>query len=454
MSKNAVPQVAANSIESLAAPYLLGKKKFNELNLRTLQGVEVAKYCLSHNNAFIKELDPKNPTHISLLQSWITPSVQYPNALGNYKIISKYIKSTALLDHYLYLKFGQSKSEQKDVSILKSFNNNIVIGYRYKTRKGETLAYFDKALGVPTVLTIAADLKVKIINSQKLVESIDINTMSVDLRITVEFIDNKVSKVLRDSLLGFLKAHELSYYELSQYYSLISEQAISTLNKDFEEAGLLVSYLNIIDITIPNNTNEMFERQYFALAEEERVKDFEFRMEKESLDLYERKAEIHSKYPEFPITLTESEKDFALNRYLKRVGRYKELTADIQSDELAEKGKQATGTFTKTNKEKVVEPEAPSMPRSVNAFRVTWIVLLIVALIVSSILFVVSVGAALIAYGVTILIFGILLAVKLGTFKAGKQAAQAYKEYDKQTEIYNNESAAYLENEIDKKVNK
>lgn len=430
--------VTSNNIQDLALPYMERQKDFADLaELKEPRDLEIALFCLEHKRNFLAELSLDKASHMKILKNFVNKN--YPN----YLILSRYnLECEDLLSIYLYRKFVEATKEKKGISVMRSYEKKTVLCYRYETKKGETIAYFDKMLGVPTVLKVTADLKIKIVGSEKLLKAIDVEVNMIDLGLAGNYIDTIVGKNLRDIILNYVQKNDLTYYLMPQHYTTIGEEVKQTLNKTLGDAGLEICDLNILDITIPNNTNEMFERQFFAIAEAERVKDYEYRMENAALDLYAKKAEIHSKYPEFPVTLTESEKDFALNRYLKRIGVNTDLSADIESDELADREKQGTGTLTKT---KMAEPIAPKEPKKPNAFRKVFLSFLSICLVVSIVLLIVKLPVGLIFLGATVLLFGILASVKWNALKVGRSESKAYNEYKKQYEDYKAEYALYLE---------
>ena len=431
--------VISNNVQDLASPYIERQKDFIDLaELKEARDLEIALFCLEHKSNFLSELNINKPSHMKILKNYVNKNY------SNYLMLPRYnLECEDLLGIYLYKKFIEATKEKKTISVMRSYEKKTVLCYRYETKKGETIAYFDKMLGVPTVLKVTADLKIKIVGPERLMKAIDVEVEMIDLNLTENYIDTIVGKNLRDIILNYLQKNDLTYYLMPQHYTPIGEEVKKKLNESLTDAGLEICDLNILDITIPNNTNEMFERQFFAIAEAERVKDYEYRMENAALDLYEKKAEIHNKYPDFPVTLTESEKDFALNRYLKRIGVNTDLTADIENDTLATRERQGTGTLTKA---KMVEPIAPKEPKKPNAFRKIFIISLAICSIVSLIMLIVNVPVGLICLGVTVLLFGVLTSAKWNALKNGKSETKAYNEYKKQYEDYKAEYALYLEN--------
>lgn len=155
-------------------------------------------------------------------------------------------------------------------------------------------------------------------------------------------------------------------------------------------------------------------------------------MESASLKFYEQKAAIHEKYPEFPITLTETEKDFALERYLKRIGKENSHTEDIVEESLEKRDTDLKGSLTKTTLKMPVAPEEPPKSKTLAIF----ISLFAAAVVVAGLLFIASKVAGFIALGVVILGFGLYATFAFDKLKKSGVADKRHKEYQRQYEEY------------------
>ena len=414
-------------IKEAAGAYLSGEKPFLSLDLKDTRGREIALYCLTRNTLFLKQLDKTTPVHLSLLANWIDRD--YSNFIHIY---NNKLSTTALLERYLYRKFKATIPNNSDISIMYSLNGKILVSYRYSTKRGETVSYFDTSLGVPTPLTVTANLRTKIVDADSFIKSLDYHISILDLPLAYEKINTTVGKTIRNVLLDFIIEKDLSYYQLPQYYSEINSKIITELNQNCAEMGLEIADFNILDIAIPNNTQEMFERQYFAISEAKKVKEYEYALEESALILYEKKAEIHNKYPDFPVSLTEAEKDFALNRYLNRNGIDTALSAEIRSKALANPDEQPEGTLT-TAKTTKTQPSAESH------FKTIYFTLFLLALFASCLSCIGSVAAGLIAIGFTVLLFGIIAIVAYPRFLDKKKETDR-QGYIKQLNINQNDN--------------
>lgn len=353
-------------IAEQARPYLTHKKSLNELDYENANHVKIAIYCLNANPTMARDLDLNNSKELAILKIWIN------NDYSNYLLcIKNKIDHIDLLTMYIVEKLLKTlESSNESVALLLSYDKRLLINYQYETKNGEAISYFDKNLGIPTSLVAKANLKLKLIDAQKLVESIDVALKLIDMSLVSSFIVGIINRILRDEILNFINSKGLSFYDLPQYYTEINDGVYEKLSKHFSECGLKLTDFSLYDVSVPNNTDKLLRDQYFAIYESERIKEHEYKMEKQALDLYERKAAIHSKYPDFPITLTEAEKDFALNRYLMRIGQNTSLTADIKDEVLEVRKVENKGTVTAERK--IAAPAVPSIIKKSNKPRLIY----------------------------------------------------------------------------------
>lgn len=401
-----------------ARPYLEHKKSLSALDARKKTDMEIVNFCLKSVPSMVTEFNLENTNELSMLLQWVT------NDYSNYLICAKNgVTHIALLTLYVWKKMQATMSKDANMSLISSFDNKMVVQYHYETKQGETISYFDKVLGVPTSLVAVADMKLKLINAQKLVEKIDIDIRYIDAAIVSNFITATLCCIVRDDILSFISQNDASFYDLPHYYTAINQKILESLKTAFGSCGLEPTYFALTDISVPNNTDKLLQNQFFAIAEAERIKAFEQRMEKASLDLYERKAEIHSKYPEFPLTLTETEKDLALNRYLKRIGQNTALKAEIKEKQIPQRVKEKSGTVTVEH-----TAPAPTFVEKNHKFRNVFIIISVVLLVFSFSMFALSIVAGLATLGSSILVCGLTAVFGYKKLKYGEQTVTTLKE--------------------------
>ncbi len=402
-------------IAEQARPFLEHRRRLSDLDFENANNVEIAIYCLNANPTMARDLDVNDPRGLAILKIWVRKD--YSNYL---LCINNNVNHIELLTLYIIGKLYKTLGTGNEgISLLASYDKKLLINYQYETKSGETISYFDKNLGVPTALVAKANLRLKLVNAQVLVNRIDIALRYLDMALVTNFITGIINKNMRDTILSFINSNELSFYDLPQYYTDINQAVFAKLSAQFAECGLALTEFTLSDISVPNNTDKLLRDSFFAISEAERMKEHEYKMEKEALDLYERKASIHSKYPDFPITLTEAEKDFALNRYLTRIGKDTSLSADINDKVLENRKVVNKGTVTTERK-----ISAPKLIKKSNKVRLIYAISVAVMYFIAFLCFIpgVKVGFSLLAC--VTLISGVAGLVLFDKLKNGNKKEQ------------------------------
>lgn len=403
------------TIEEEAELILQRKESLKDLQFPKKRAIDIAIYCFEKDPSLVKQLSVSVPKELDVLQKWVEK-----DPIRNYlQCLENKVDHVDLLTLYFNEKMQRTLTGNDEVSLITSYDKKLIINYKYETKKGETIAYFDNALGVPTALVATANVRFKLLDAEALVKKIDVDVAFLDMSIVSKFIISALNRAVRDTLLAMIVANKLSFYDLARYYTSINQAILAKLHKYFDECGLDTADFSISDISIPNNMGKLLQNQFFAIAEAERVKEYEQKMESASLDLYERKAEIHSKYPDFPITLTEAEKDFALNRYLSRMGVDTSLNADIKEEELDSRKETGNGTVTRRQK---VTPY--TFVKKSNKALITYLIVAAIMYIFAFCMFAVSVGSGLITLGVVTFAAGMWAFFGYRKLKYGKQVTK------------------------------
>lgn len=326
------PQTNVLSRDERVVPILERRQELTILDINREDDRAAICTCLKSDVSLAKTLDLTRPDQLAILKVWLKDNYR------NYLLCHNCgVQHPDLLFYYLKNKLRDDAYAGNQVSTMAlatSLDKKLIFNYSYTTKQGETIAYFDQLLGVPTSLVVNANLKLKLLDAQKLLTRIDIDVPYIDLSVITDFITCYLSRVVRDTVLSFIREKELSYYDLPQHYTALNQSVEENLGECLKDSGLVVVSCLIRDINVTDNTDVLLRHQFFALAEDERVKAHEQRLAQAALDLYERKAAIHEKYPNFPLSLTEAEKDLAMNRYLMRMGRDTTLRADIKEIQL------------------------------------------------------------------------------------------------------------------------
>ena len=384
---------------------LNGAREFLSLDFSDPVESKVALDCVIEKENYVYLLDVNDKAQLNVILSWLRLcKSREEKYVKIYKLLRKQL-SKEILDFYLYEKFDEGKDAfEKCLDVYKGYTSNVVLSYDYETKEGETLCYFDKALGVPTKLRVNANFKLKIVDSVKLIEKLDVNIASISLDCIIAMINNNLNAILRDAILPVIEDENLSYYQLSRNYTLLGNAILLKAQSVLGIAGIEISEINIRDIAISNNSGKILEEQYFAIAEEERVKEFENRIEEASLALYEKKAMIHEKYPSYPVTLTEAEKDFAFERFLKKQNKGKVYSTKLDEIELEQRVRPEK--LVKSKEPEILVPKEPLAPRVIRGL-VPYAILFALFIIASLLtIFLVDTKIGIIALAGSVVVFG------------------------------------------------
>ena len=434
-----------NTSENLTIQNILdGKTDFLTLDFTSAQDRTSALNCLNKKQLLARRLNVNNHGQLEVLKLWVES--KYENIL----VLTAEQRNKELIDIFLEGKFRNQLAQwAKDggdpfgnsVALIHSYTKQQLICYNYETKEGEAVSYFDETLGIPVKLKTEASLKLKLTDALKLVKKIDIELERVDLTITINLINNIITDCLRSALLEIIDGQKISYYDIPKHYPEIRDALTEQLQSAFAKCGLSLSDLKLNDIYLTNDIDEQLENQYFALAKIARVKEFEYKLEEQSLKLYEQKAKIHSHYPDFQPGLTEAEKDLALERYLKRVGKAKEVTVKVHQEVLPDRVDENTDSLSSVT---INAPTEPTPPIPSKKYRVgygivtaLWAILTVVLCVLEDML---MYGIIIGAVGfVGLLICGIILRyqLKYGLSKAEKE------DYDQKLEAYHKSLEEY-----------
>lgn len=413
-----------NYCENTVSEILRGKRDLLSLDFKKEEDKSVALKCIEARLDLAYKLDPSVPEQKDVLKDWLKDD--YTNFLKLKKVQQQ---DASLLDYYLYSKFIKDNAQGSDVTITKSFSNKTTLTLSYVTKEGELVTYYDKNLGYPVKLKTEADVRIRLTAPLKLVSKIDLNISSLDLKVVTYNVRNVINNSLRQTIIKEINDRNLSYFDLSQYFASLASAVKADLETIFADYGFEVDDVYIVNIGIPSDSVKMIESQLFAIAEQKRVKDFENEMEAQSLKFYAEKAAIHNKYPEFPLGLTEAEKDFALRRYKERLGKDTAYSAELSDDKLD------------TRESFSVQPVKPVSSLKTNAIdkptksyaRIALVAMSVIGFIITLSLFLASGGlAGFIALGISLLVIGTFITVAYDRIKTYDPNGKSYVQYNRE----------------------
>ncbi len=329
------------------------KIKIYDLNLENKEFFDAALDALAKKPILAKGLNPKNTDEKNLIISWLhaknsnpfntltaEPSLDAAGKivyLDSKKVFSDEHHDNDVIKTYLGL-ILKTNEFLKDFYLFQSFTNDLVMKFNFETQKGEEVVYLDKELELPVYLLAKAEMLFKIIDAYAFVKFIDVNLQQINIELILSKFTPLVATALRSAILKAICDSGVSYYDLTKQYAAISVNFQTELQANLKSAGIEVNSAYLKNTSYTNNVNKIFEAQKIEFLQRENDLKLQHKAEILSLENYERKAAIHSKYPSYEIGLTEKEKDNAIDRYITKQRGYKEETVkQVKEKAIAER---------------------------------------------------------------------------------------------------------------------
>lgn len=323
------------NLDSLVYDLVNEKVDLNDLNLMKENHRTAFLQALEHRPRLINNVNEKNR------EKFISFAIQKDYRLFTYLKREFYTEELAQAFLYARLLNGNETGQKRAVSLVgkenvnqdnyiiqKSFDDKVLFIFNYMTLENDELYYFDHDLGVPSSLKSQFQISFKIVNAIKIIESIDVHIAQLG----VEKIYNKFSDLIcssyKEFLYDYIEENEIGFYKINASVPKIQEALKEKFEEIFDDHGVQLTNFIIKSLGMPKAIQNKIEDQAF-LDNKMRtnfLRDNEF--VKLSLDNYERKLSIEQKYNDVEHSLTEYEKDLALERYLLKEGKLTEPTID------------------------------------------------------------------------------------------------------------------------------
>ncbi len=307
------------------------KVKISDLKLKDKTIFDTAIQALEQRPQLAKKLELKTDEEKKLVITWIkknSPSVKSLSSKISYLDESKYLSDekheNAIIEAYLNKLFSLLGENDLQIDTFQSLRNEIMLKFRYSTKKGEEIVYMDKELNMPIYLLAKLDIGIKITDAYAFVKFIDVNLQQINLNMVSLKIMPFISSVLRSSVIKVIGENGTCYYELTKHYNEIEKLLKTTLQDTVKNYGLTVVDSFVINTVLSNGADKIFESQRIEFMQRENNLTLQHKAEVLALENYERKAEIHNKYPNYEVGLTEKEKDNAIDRYIAKEKLYRD----------------------------------------------------------------------------------------------------------------------------------
>ena len=293
-------------------------KRLLESGEWTIEKLEYQK--ASHRMGFYKYVQERNPNLLGKLQGeeqelFLDYALKMDPLLFIYLNVSQYTPTRT--ERYLKKKIKDSKEYQEGF-LREGFDQKLVMEVGYETCEGEQLFYFDNSL--KTQLFLVADVRVcfKFDDALKLMKKLDVDVKSIGYNIVHKNAIEWINTALREEIYAVVGKGQSSIYELNAKRAELEEKILKTLAKNVSSAGLTVEKVLLQKLTLSPSTARLLEEKSLETLVEHQRQALELEYEKAALENYEKKVSIHNNNPGYPVTLTEAEKDFALNRYIRK----------------------------------------------------------------------------------------------------------------------------------------
>lgn len=380
------------SAEVLAQELISEKEDLNRLNLSKQ----------NHKTAFLQAITkrPKLLQNVSEENAGRFLAVAVNADYKNFTYLKREQYTNELAQTFLTKRLEKRDTTEKSerLTIQKSMDEKILFNYSYLTQEGDELLYLDNELQVPVSLKSSLKISFKLVDAIALIDKIDIHITQLGEQKICSTLTDLISSNYRTYLNAYIQENNAGYYSLCSSLAEVEEYLKNKINAKFQEYGIVIGEFIIKKLAIPSDIQYKLEDQAFQIrkrrAEVEANNEFAIK----SLGFYEKKLEIQEKYPNAEHSLTEFEKDLALQRYLIKTGQEAEEEVD-HSIQIKQKLDKKDTIIAQAED---VVPESPVKDK----FKIAYYTSLAVFVLVSLICFAAGPGVAFIMLGVTAVIFG------------------------------------------------
>ena len=314
---------------------------------------------------------------------------------------------------YLFDRLSRSASKKSSQTILvrKSLDDKVVFMLSYLSTDADELYYLDKELQVPVSLRSSIVLTLKLDDAVALIDRLDTHITQLGEEKIKGVVSDLVANHYKSYLNSYINEKQIGYYTLCTSLNDLQNGFTNYISETFKPFGLSVSDFVVKNIAIPKDIQHRLEDQAFKIRQRRSDVEADSEFAKLSLESYEAKLAIHTKYPNAEVTLTEYEKDLALKRYLIKSGRDVEETVDHTID-IDHNTLHADSTLNK------LDDIVPDVPTGPNTFKQNFIICAVIAAVVSLILLAVNAVAGLVVLLLSFVIFGLIASVNSEKFSS------------------------------------
>lgn len=228
----------------------------------------------------------------------------------------------------------------------------------YASGGDEVIEYFDPDLELPTWLSVKFAVDVAIEDAMKLIRGINLAMNRFSMESVAAGLRTVLSETVRTETVRYLAESKMGYLHFGSCYDAIGAILSEKLAEKLSLFGLSVLSFHMQKISVSDQVDAMIREEYLNVRSLSTRAEAEARWAQASVEQLEKKCEIITKYQLPADTLTEMEKDKALERYLKKVNNVTDA-----KKKLADKPEEIAG---KAGSLAPIKPVAPKHPEEIN----------------------------------------------------------------------------------------
>lgn len=284
----------------------------------------------------------------------------------------------------------------------------------------------------------------KIIDCMKMLRALDINAADLSINNVYEKLRLLALQAWREVIMECVEKDKIGFYHFAQNFGAIAEKLSVAMNKKLESYGIVACDVTITRISIPDSVREQIRQNSYELKCENDRYTSEAKFAGIYLENYRKKAEIQSTYG-ISDTLTEFEKDRALERYLVRVNNERKTAVTEPQLEEREEG-YGLDKPVEPKAPTITKPEKPSLTYKNNAFiagaAIGAILLIVGCVLMSLVPEVEELGTTLLVVGIILFVICVAVII-MRTINFKRTSATMQKNYEEQTKLYEDAQKQY-----------
>lgn len=212
--------------------------------------------------------------------------------------------------------------------IQKSYENKVLLSFNYATVDGDEVFYVDRELEVPTSLKSHFKVSFQMVDTLKFLEKMNVNVAQLGVEKIYNTFTDLICGNYKTFLHQYIDEHNAGFYTLTSTTPQIQEWIKARFEEKFTEYGVELTDFIIKSINVPREVVYKIEDQALDTILARHKMEADTVLQRQSLANYIEKLEALKAYPDAYPEQTEYEKDLALDRELKRSGKYQEKLVD------------------------------------------------------------------------------------------------------------------------------